>query len=214
MKNITFALIAMLGIANAAQAAVLAEADFDGTDTWNYTTESAFFDNGWDSDGYYGIVDAATWAGEFDYAGFSGNVLGVNDLDDEGDNGNSGIESLTFDSVNISNYENVTLSFDYDLSFAGTELVRYQVFVDSSGQGLNVIATTAGDYQGTISVPVTAGAGSVYIELEYSQNGAADVFGFDNFSVQGDVIPEPATMAVLGIGGVAMAMRRRNAKKA
>jgi hypothetical protein len=64
----------------------------------------------------------------------------------------------------------------------------------TEGQGLS----------GTVYFRVYAGGGK-------QNNDSDDTFYLDNITVRGDVVPEPATMAMLGIGGLAALLRRRKA---
>lgn len=92
--------------------------DFDGsTPEWTYTTDVPFFDNG--SDGQFGVFDLGDANGVYsnpeDNPNLNANVLVVNDLYDESDNGTSGTAHIQFATINLSNATNVNFSFDYDI---------------------------------------------------------------------------------------------------
>jgi PKD repeat protein len=173
-----------------AQIETLAQQDFDGgTPGWNYSSDVAFFDNTWGDDGYFGLIDIAN-ASPLDNANFSGNILGENDLDDEGDNGTSGFANITFEEVNINGSQNVTLSFDYDIQGynTGGDDAKYQIFHDGVGQGEVFLLQGGGaaeDAEGTVSVSVPDGINSVSLVVSIRNNGGPGFSGFDNFKVEG-----------------------------
>ena len=71
----------------------------------------------------------------------TGNILGENDLDDEGINGTSGFATTTFSPVDISLYEDAVLTFDWQVlgyNFTGDN-AGYEVFFDGIGQGFNYL---------------------------------------------------------------------------
>lgn len=224
MKNFIMTLIAVLALTAAANAADIARQDFDSNTSWGYTSDSAFFNNvsstpsspgsdtypatdGWDADGFFGEIDIAD-ASPLDYAGLSGTILGVNDLDDEGESwAPDDNATLTFATVDVSNYENVVISFDYDIvGLDSGDEVSYEIFENGVGLGSS---TLTADGEGTLIYNATAGINDVAMTITFVQNGAGDYIGVDDFAVTGDVIPEPATMALLGIGSAFVAVRRR-----
>ena len=95
--------------------------DFDLNTSWTYTHDVAFFNHVWGTDGYYGIIDISN-AGPLDYEYFSDNILGENDMNDEGDFGTAGVATVDFTNADISNYSDVVLTFDWDV--AGYGLIR------------------------------------------------------------------------------------------
>ena len=93
----------------------IAQQDFDGTSPeWTYFNDVPLFDNGWGTDGYYGVIDIAS-ASPLDNPQFSNNIFGENDLNDEGDNGTTGFATLLLEPIDISNFNDITLTFDWDV---------------------------------------------------------------------------------------------------
>lgn len=162
------------------------EQDFDSATSWGYTPDVSFFDNTWGGDGFYGIIDVSS-ASPLNSSSFSGNIIGVTDLDDEGDNGTTGFAKITFDFVDVSGLTNVEVNFDYQLDgFDSSDEVLYAVYEASGGtislkDSAQVEAGGTGD--GTISVSMSAGIDSLQTIIYIKQNGATDYAGFDNFKV-------------------------------
>ncbi|MFD1016363.1 T9SS type A sorting domain-containing protein, partial [Winogradskyella rapida] len=182
---------------------VIAIQDFDGTTPeWTYTNEISFFDNTWGSDGFYGIINI-TSASPIDYENMQGNILGENDLDDEDDNGTSGFATTTFATIDISTYNNVELTFDWDVVGynANNDDARYEVFFDGVGQGtvylLDGDSSTETD-EGTVTVLIPNTVSNVSLEIEIRNNGGGGFSGFDNFKLEGEMIPTSNTYTYNG----------------
>ena len=169
---------------------IIAIQDFDGTlPEWTYTNEIATFDNGWGIDGYYGIIDISS-ASPINNSSFSNNIFGENDLEDENDNGTAGFATTSFSNIDISNFTNVTLSFDWDIVGynANNDDARYQVFYDGVGQGsvflLDGNGSTETD-EGSVSINIPDDVNDVSLLIEIRNNGANGYSGFDNFQLSG-----------------------------
>ena len=109
---------------------------FEGTskDTWNYTNSPVNCTNGSD------VWDIVTSVGSISSANTDSNFFGIRDLD--GNCGSSDGGTIAFESVDISNYTDVTLSFavnvvGYDV--ANGDVISYEVFQDGTSQGVVTI---------------------------------------------------------------------------
>ena len=181
----------------------IAEQNFDTGNTWSYSSDIAFFDNSWGDGGYFGII-AVSAASPLSSSNFSGNILGENDLDDEG-NGTSGFANITFGSLNISKYTNVKISFDYEILGynSNNDDVNYEIFENGVGQGTVVLFDGAGtptDEEGSVSISIDDEIGEIYVVLSIRNDGGSGYSGFDNFKVTGTAIGTiPSKLAVTSI---------------
>ncbi|WP_178990301.1 T9SS type A sorting domain-containing protein [Winogradskyella schleiferi] len=166
----------------------LAEQDFDNTTPeWTYTTDVATFDNGWGLDGYYGVIDSAI-ATPLDNPSFSNNIFGENDLNDEGDNGTTGFATITFDSIDITSYNDVTLSFDWDVHgyVNNSDDARYRLIYDGVNQPLVFLLDGNGTIdtdEGTVTVNIPNSVNTVALQVSVRNNGNNGYSGFDNFKL-------------------------------
>ena len=103
-------------------------------------------------------------------------------------------------------------SFDFSYSTDGTS---YTSVAGGSFTSVEVADgspawTTGASYSDTISASVASG-GSLYLRWtgnDVSGGGSRDEFALDDVSV-GESIPEPSSTALLGLGGLALILRRR-----
>ncbi|WP_179022221.1 T9SS type A sorting domain-containing protein [Winogradskyella forsetii] len=159
--------------------------DFDGfTPEWTYTTDITTFDNSWGVNGYYGVIDSAI-AAPLDNGSFVDNIFGENDLNDEG-NGTNGFATLTFDTIDISSFDDIRLSFDWDIHGydANSDDAQYRLIYDGSNEpwvfllnGNDGIETD----QGTITIDIPNTVDSIALEVRVRNNGENGYSGFDNF---------------------------------
>jgi hypothetical protein len=167
---------------------IIAQQDFDGsTPNWSYTNDVATFDNGWGTDGYYGVIDI-TSASPLDYSQFSNNIFGENDLNDEGDNGTTGFATLTLTPVDISNFENVKLSFDWDVHgyVNNNDDAQYRLVYDGVPQAIVFLLDGNGAIdtdEGTVSVDIPNSVTTIGLEIRIRDNGLNGYSGFDNFKL-------------------------------
>ena len=162
--------------------------DFDTGNTWSFSSDVAFFDNG--SDGFFGITSSLGTLG----TGLTDNFLGVRDLDDEGDNGTGGDATITFSAVNVSAYSSISVSFNYDVDgFDTGDNVQYQILINGVGQGIvNIVSSgSPSSTDGTINEAIPDGTTTVGLQLILNQNGGSDYAGFDEFQITGTIGATP-----------------------
>lgn len=210
MRQVVFGWIFAFALAfmgNSARAAVIATEDFDGTSTWDsdvLAVVAAVTDPDDPTQGLR-ITSGITPLGP-------DNVLFGQDLTNETGEPVVTPATITFDSVDISAYTNVVVSFEYDIDqFDTGDFIGYALSVvggaDDSGSFDGGVGGV--DYDGTYTFNVDDAATAVSLSLVLDQNGATDSFEIDNFMIRGD-IPEPASGALMGLGALAL-LRRRSA---
>lgn len=162
--------------------------DFDNTaPSWNYSTDVPFFDNGWGTDGYYGVIDL-NLASPINQQFFNNNILGENDLYDEEDHGTIGYATVTFEPVDISSYNQVRMQFDWQYS-GYTQMnssIQYEVSYDGINQGLVDIYYGPDGVQadsGRMSLSIPDSVNTVSLMLRIRHDGVNGYSGFDNFKV-------------------------------
>lgn len=164
--------------------------DFDDTSpSWLYSNDIPFFDNGWGIDGYYGIIDI-TSSSPLNYPYFKNNILGENDLNDEGDNGTNGWATILFNDVDISSFTDVQVRFDWQvIGYANNnDNAQYQLFYDGVGQGRVFLfdgdnSSSINDGSGSIALDIPDVVNTVSLEIRIRNNGNNGYSGFDNFEV-------------------------------
>ncbi|MDC1505106.1 T9SS type A sorting domain-containing protein [Winogradskyella sp.] len=167
---------------------IIAIQNFDGAaPNWTYTNDIPFFDNEWGS-GFYGIIDI-TAASPINQNNLTNNILGENDLDDEG-NGTTGFATTTFANINIANFSNVVLSFDWDVVGynANNDDAKYEVFYDGISQGESFLLDGNGapeDNEGTLTINVPNTVNEISLLIAVRNNGGDGYSGFDNFKLEG-----------------------------
>jgi len=166
----------------------IAQQDFDGsTPDWTYSSNVATFDNGWGTDGYYGVIDIAGTS-PIDNPSFSGNIFGENDLNDEGDNGTTGFATLTFDTIDLSNFDDVILTFDWDVHgyVNNSDDAQYRLIYDGVNQPLVFLLDGNGAIdtdEGSISVNIPNSVNTIALQIRIRDNGNNGYSGFDNFKL-------------------------------
>jgi hypothetical protein len=164
----------------------IAQQDFDGTTPeWSYTSNVSSFDNGW-GNGYYGVIDSAI-ASPLDNALFSNNIFGENDLDN-GTDGTGGYAILTFDTTDVSFFDNVTLSFDWDIEGydENNDDAQYRLILDGVNQSYEFLLNGNDGIesnQGTVKVNIDNSVTTVALQVRVRNDGLTGYSGFDNFKL-------------------------------
>ncbi|MEM8756611.1 MAG: hypothetical protein AAGF47_02380 [Planctomycetota bacterium] len=221
-------MMAAAGIATtaAAQTDLFAE-DFEGADQFS-TSVLQFSDGG--GDFWFETGGAFSTGGFVEYFGADGNFFNGMDLDGEG----AGLPLIqTFDTFNIGGFTGLEFSIDLaeDDSSDGSEdfddidFVAFEYsldggsFVEFARVGsidVNVPFNSAPAFNGvevtnefaTFSVDLAGVVGSTLaVRAVWNLNSGDEDLAIDNVTVTG--IPAPASAALLGLGGLAAARRRR-----
>ncbi|WP_299098979.1 T9SS type A sorting domain-containing protein [uncultured Winogradskyella sp.] len=164
----------------------IAQQDFDGsTPEWTYSTSIPSFDNGWGTS-YFGVIDSAV-ASPLDNASFSNNIFGENDLNNTS-GGTSGYVTITFDTIDISAYNNVSLSFDWDVDGyeANADDVQYRLIYDGANEPLVFLFDGNGvpvSDEGTLKVSIPNSVNTIALQVRVRNNGVTGYSGFDNFKL-------------------------------
>jgi endonuclease I/chitodextrinase len=152
-------------------------------DTWLYTQSPIACTDGTD------IWDIVTSVGSITAPNTGTNFFGIQDL--EGNCGTADGGTLVFNTVDISSYEDVTLSFSVNVDgfdVSNGDIISYEIFYDAVSQGAVTFTidspySTDGWEQITQVIPNTVS--NVALTLYVKQNGGSDYTGFDDVLLQG-----------------------------
>ena len=197
-----------LALATSANAAVIFTEDFEGstaTTAGTFTTASGWESTDFTSAGQHNELNAGNWGNHL--SGQIGDAFGVVLF---------AAGTMTADlGINFADNTDYTFSFDH---FRRSDLAGGDVTAQIQTVGGTVLATadfaaitgtTASDIANRI-VPTysTSGGAEVgqEIRLVFIPTSGNQV-GIDNISL--DAVPEPTTTALLGLGGLALILRRR-----
>ncbi len=169
--------------------ATIAIQDFDGgTPNWAFSTTPTENSASCVSNGdVWNVVNSL---GNIAIPNSTGNFFGGQDLNGASC-GTSGIGTIDFSTIDISLYNNVVLSFDYEVDGFNTtsDELSYIVKVDGISQ-TEVFLCDGCDSQnvrGTVSVNIPNGSYNVSLQVRARFDGGSDYFGVDNFKLLGDL---------------------------
>jgi hypothetical protein len=131
-----------------------------------------------------------------------------------------------FNTVDMSGYDSSTLSLDFTSVKNGVDDSMFvRLYLDGSTTGIdlltidgantiafNVANTTfsgGGNPSGTLTYSFDDAVTSAELFIGFEADGTGDHWTLDNVSFDGTVVPEPSTTALLGLGGLALILRRR-----
>ena len=157
-------------------------------DTWNYTADPVPYATEIDSiiegsEDIWSVIREFT--GDIDAASNGDNFWGTQDLNNN-NGGRNSFHTLTFNPINVSTKEQLTLEFDYfSKGFDSSDMIEYEVLFDNgtawSANG-TVLAKSNLAWE-TISVNVPASANYVRLRIQVKQDGSADHSGWDNIKL-------------------------------
>jgi MYXO-CTERM domain-containing protein len=226
MKNI-IAMIAVAGMAGVAGAETVANWGFNdqglpaggfgfevtdlpqNADVGSGLFNVANFNN--DSvDGVYSFIQSfsGTTTGSID--GVSGGSFAFQGATGQGVTNNGAQASVSFDG---SNFENLTIDFARRGTSTGFNSLMIEIF--DGTVSLGVVDTILGAQSSTwvaSNYDLTALNGVADASVVFTFDGATSDTGnnrLDNITISGDAIPTPGALALLGMGGLVGARRRR-----
>lgn len=170
----------------------IAEQNFDGETSWNFASNPSPYNissDVWNSVSSIGSINS----------GNSENFWGMRDLDNPNGGGNFD-HTLTFNAVDVSNYNDVVISFDYyTVGYESSDVIGYEIWEDNikTVEVYNLNKSTSAWVNVTYNV--TNSANSVYLVLKAYQNGGSDYAGFDNVIINGEISGPSITVAPLGL---------------
>lgn len=138
----------------------------NGNDTWNYQSSL--------------LAITANTGSQF---------WGIRDLN--GNCGGNGFESISLPNVDISNFRNIILSFDFNVfEFDNGDDIKYELFFNDIAQGeiilfegISNLSTNNWESE-IINIPNTVT--NIRINILIKQNGDNDYAGIDNVKIQGE----------------------------
>jgi len=178
------------------QSTIIKTQNFDETaPSWGFTTDIPFFDHG--SDGFFGVHNGdndddtndtgiSTKASSLNFINIENDFLFINDLNDEGDNGTNSNAVILFNDVDLGNYRNVHIAFDYEIvDFGTTDFIKYEIIED----GISTLVEEL-PKNGTDSSFINIKNSTKILSFKFiiKQNGQSDFAGIDNITIEGQLL--------------------------
>ncbi len=234
MKRFAFLFLAVGVIGASAQAVVITQWNFNSVTPDNNSATGTFTPNiGAGSVSAVGGVNGTTFVSGFSDGGSSDPATDDNSAwqtttyATSAPNKSAGIQALT----STAGFENIIVTFDSRHSNTASRYLQFQYTTDGAtwvdfGTTLDHNAGAAWFNVDTFNLSSVSGvnnnaafgfrvvaafgpAGSYVASNDGSNFGAAGTIRYDMLTVSGSVVPEPATMAALGLGTLALIRRKR-----
>jgi hypothetical protein len=206
--------LAVVAMAHSANAALLS--------TWNFDSNA----NAVVASGVTGSGSAFTNVGTAGSNGINGSIntqrwaTATNVTNTSATAGSSKYNTFSFTNTGANPYVLTNLSLDLArVGGTGTNLIRVMV-TQQIGAGTedevftatsnSAALSTKGDSLGAVTL---LSGETVTYRFYYSRSGTANGALIDNIQLNGDLVPEPASMAIFGLLGVGAAARRFRRKK-
>lgn len=206
--------LAVVAMAHSANAALLS--------TWNFDSSA----NAVVASGVTGTGTAFTNVGTAGSNGINGSIssqrwaTATNVTNSSASAGGPRYNTFSFTNTGANPYVLTNLSLDLArVNGTGTNLIRVMVTQQiGAGDEDEVFTATSnsatlsakGDSLGAVAL---ASGETVTYRFYYSRQGTANGALIDNIQLNGDLVPEPASMAIFGLLGVGAAARRFRRKK-
>lgn len=126
-----------------------------------------------------------------------------------------GLGTFASDAIDVSGFASADIAGVFSGLFnTGTEFSNFFYQLDDAAAvtfGAGLEDEAADDVAVSVSALDLTGISSLVVGFQYSHNGGSDFFEVSALTVTGTPIPEPASLALVALGGVALMGRRRTA---
>lgn len=219
LKFYIVAIISIFSLSLFSQTITISFQDFDETNPqWNFTTDISFFDH--NNDGFFGIHNGDN-DGDANDTGFADNTININslnikkdflfinDLNDEGDNGTNEEAKITFETINLATYSNVSISFDYEIiAFDNSDYIIYELIED---EVITIKDTLPKNDRGFILKQIKNKTTNLSLNFIIKQNGIDEYAAIDNIKIQGKkIVPCTELMISEYVEGTSISGNRNN----
>lgn len=200
--RLSTALVAAGIVTGSANAAIIASQSFESaaSDNYGFSTSIPMYQ---DAGHAWTVTDEPVWS-TFTTAYDGSYYFGARNV------GSTPL-TLTFDTLDLSSYTDVVVSFAYyGIGFESNDYIDADVN-GSVGRLYTGLATGTYSMDGwaTASYTIADSAGTLDLSLVFRILGSSDAVAIDNIVVTGTLVPAPATAALIALGGLVSARRRR-----
>jgi len=177
--------------------------------SWNFSISPVAYNTEGLADDFIGgsedVWDSIqAFTGDIDTASEGIMFWGMQDLNN-GNGGGAFGHTLDFDPVDVINYNNAAISFDYYTDgYDGTDSLAYVAEFDTlSTWGAKTLLQKNSDAWVNVSVPIPAGSSHARLRIYAVQNGGSDFAGIDNVTIDTNFLaPVPPSIPQYSIASV------------